>query len=176
MRALVGAVAVGAVVTFTGCAKVAPPAAKAVVKGEQSALKSAPRLGRPGGKVAGGHAGELAPVAAGEPKSAARRWADRIERAHTAYEKANEAYDILCEIVNAPSPGSLGAFPRPASEVRPISNRRLVIDPQSGGFALPNTVGGFNFYTPDGEPLGFCAYNSAVGEMHFFDHKGVRVG
>ena len=57
-------------------------------------------------------------VTGGVPKTAARRWAERIDRARNAYEKANEAYDILCEIVNAPSAGSLGSFPRPASELR----------------------------------------------------------
>jgi hypothetical protein len=118
----------------------------------------------------------LAPGVGGGAKTAAPRWAERIEQAHNAYEKAKEAYDILCEIVNAPSAGPLGSFPRPASEVRPVSDRRIVIDPQSGGFALPNNFGGFNFYTPNGEPLGFCAYHSALGEMHFFDYKGVRVG
>lgn len=160
-----------------GCAKVAPKAGKAFTEGEKVAMKSAPAIERTGGRAAAGRAGGGAlPAAGGGASTAARRWAERIEKAHDAYEKANEAYDILCEIVNGPPAGPLGTFPRPASEVRPISNQRIVIDPQSGGYALPNNFGGFSFYTPNGSPLGFCAYNSATGEMHFFDHTGIRVG
>ncbi|MBA4192668.1 MAG: hypothetical protein C0467_32275 [Planctomycetaceae bacterium] len=177
MKEVVVATVLAAFVFAMGCAKVAPQAGKAIVGGEKAAVKSAPYIERSGGRVASaGAVGEVAPGTGRVASSASRRWADRFERADNAQDKACEAYDILWEIVNSPSGGSLGSFPRPASEVRPVSDQRIVIDPQSGGYALPNNFNGFNFYTPKGEPLGFCAYYSVRDEMHFFNDKGIRIG
>lgn len=163
---------------LAGCAKVAPQAGKVAVQhAEKSLAKAAPVGERAAGRyAAGAGAMEAAPAAGSIAKTAARRWAERIEKAQNVIEKAHEAYDILWEIVNAPPAVPQTTFPYSPSDVKPVSQQRIVVDRGSGGFVLPNNFGGFNFYTPDGQPLGFCAYNVTYGEMHFFSDKGVRVG
>lgn len=65
-----------------------------------------------------------------------------------------------------------------STSIRRIEAHLQHADPVNaeGGYALPNNVGGFNFYRPDGVPTAFCAFNNRLGELHFFSATGARIG
>jgi len=180
MKILVCASIALLVASFTGCAKVGSQAGKTLIGAEKVAVKGAPTLERTAaGRTAGSIEGAAAPAVATAEQgtiSAARRWATRINKWADTYDKAVEAGDILSELLASPPAVEPQSFPGSLSDVRPISQQRLAVNPESGNYSLPNNVGGFIFYTSRGTAMYFCAYHTKYGEMHFFNAQGRRIG